>query len=106
MWYRGLAQEPDTFAPQVTDVLGRLGARTLVIAHTVVETGRIHTRFDGQVVQIDTGMQPAYVQGGRASALEIIDGEAMAIYMDRREPVALPKPAGTLREAGRRAEGR
>ena len=60
-------------------------------------TGRITTRFDGRVIQIDTGMQPAYVQGGRASALEIARGEATAIYVDRRDPVALP----TLRGAGR-----
>jgi len=57
----------------------------------VSTTGRIASRFDGRVIQIDTGMQPAYVQGGRASALEIRDGEAVAIYADRRDPVALPK---------------
>jgi hypothetical protein len=91
LWYRGLAQEPDTFAPQVTEVLTRLGARALIIGHTVSTTGRIATRFDGRVIQIDTGMQPAYVQGGRASALEIHDGEAVAIYIDRRDPVTLAK---------------
>src|SRR6266516_727188 len=50
LWYRGLAQEPATFAPQVTDVLGRLGARALVIGHTVVDSGRIRTRYDGHVI--------------------------------------------------------
>jgi hypothetical protein len=91
LWYRGLAQEPDTFAPQVTEVLTKLGARALIIGHTVSATGRIATRFDGRVIQIDTGMQAAYILGGRASALEIRDGEAVAIYTDRRDPVALPK---------------
>jgi hypothetical protein len=91
LWYRGLAQEPDTFAPQVTEVLTTFGARALIIGHTVSATGRIATRFDGRVIQIDTGMQAAYVHGGRASALEIRDGEAVAIYTDRRDPVALPK---------------
>ncbi len=91
LWYRGLAQEPDTFAPQVIEVLTKLGARAIIVGHTVSTTGRIASRFDGRVIQIDTGMQPAYVQGGRASALDIRDGEAIAIYVDRRDPVALPK---------------
>ena len=98
LWYRGLAQEPDAFAPQVTDILSKLGARVIVIGHTVSTTGRIGTRFDGRVVQIDTGMQPAYVPNGRASALEIRRGEATAIYVDRREPVAIAKGSGVSEE--------
>src|SRR6185503_525857 len=94
LWYRGLAQEPDSFAPQVEDILTKVAARAIVIGHTVTATGRITTRFGGRVVQIDTGMQPAYAQGGRASALEIADGEATAIYLDRRDPVAIAKRAG------------
>jgi calcineurin-like phosphoesterase family protein len=92
LWYRGLAQEPDTFAAQLDDILARASARAIVVGHTVTPTGRITTRFGGRVVQIDTGMQPAYAQGGRASALEIVRGEATAIYVDRRDPVALAKP--------------
>jgi len=98
LWYRGLAQEPDAFAPQVTEILSKMGARAIVIGHTVSTTGRIGTRFDGRVVQIDTGMQPAYVPNGRASALEIRRGEATAIYVDRREPVAIPKGSGVSEE--------
>jgi len=98
LWYRGLAQEPDAFAPQVTEILSKMGARAIVIGHTVSTTGRIGTRFDGRVVQIDTGMQPAYVPNGRASALEIRRGEATAIYVDRREPVAIAKGDGVSDE--------
>ena len=36
-------------------------------------------------------MQPAYVPDGRASALEIVRGEVTAIYVDRRDPVQVPK---------------
>jgi Calcineurin-like phosphoesterase len=99
LWYRGLAQEPETFAPQVTEVLSKLGARALVVGHTVSTTGRIAIRFDGRVIQMDTGMQPAYVQGGRASALEIRGDEATAIYVDRRDPITLFKREGTLQPA-------
>src|SRR5581483_3179253 len=88
LWYRGLAQEPETFAPQVADILAKMHARAIVVAHTVSSTGRIATRFDGRVIQIDTGMQPAYVPNGRASALEITKGgNVAAIYVDRRDVV-------------------
>ena len=68
-----------------------------MVGHTVDDAGRITTRFGGRVIQIDTGMQPAYVQDGRASALEIARGEATAIYVDRRDPIALPKRASEPR---------
>jgi hypothetical protein len=105
LWYRGLAQEPDTFAPQVNEILAKTHARAIVVGHTVTPTSRITTRFDGHVIEIDTGMQPAYIPNGRASALEIRGGEATAIYVDRRDPVELPKaetsaaprPAGAWR---------
>jgi hypothetical protein len=92
LWYRGLAQEPDTFAPQVGEILTALGARAIVVGHTVAQTGRIITRFDGRVIEIDTGMQPAYVSSGRASALEVKGDEATAIYTDRRDVVTIAKP--------------
>jgi hypothetical protein len=92
LWYRGLVQEPETFAPQVTEILAKVHARAIVVGHTVTPTSRITTRFDGRVIQIDTGMQPTYVPDGRASALEIRGGEATAVYVDRRDPVELPKP--------------
>ena len=57
LWYRGLAAETEaTFASELTTMLARLQARALVIGHTVSPNGRIATRFDGRVVQIDTGM--------------------------------------------------
>jgi len=97
LWYRGLAQEPESFAPEVGEILSALGARAIVVAHTVTAAGRITPRFDGRVIQIDTGMQPAYVQGGRASALDLDlrhPDEATAIYLDRRDPVPLPTRSG------------
>ena len=92
LWYRGLAQETEAFAPQIDESLAKAQARAIVVGHTVTPTGRVTARFDGRVIQIDTGMQPAYAQGGRASALEIARGEATAIYVDRRDPVPLPAP--------------
>jgi Calcineurin-like phosphoesterase len=85
LWYRGLVLEPDTFESKIDDILARQHATTIVVAHTVTPTGRIVSRFGGKVVEIDTGMQPAYVPMGRASALEIHGGVFTAIYLDRQD---------------------
>src|SRR5262245_20748127 len=66
LWYRGLAQQPDAFEPEVDQILSMQNARAIVVAHTVAADSRLRVRFGGKVVQLDTGMQPAYVQNGRA----------------------------------------
>jgi len=96
LWYRGLAQEPeDTFAPKLTAILERLGARAIVVGHTTVLPGRIATRFGGRVVQIDTGMlDGTFFPKGVPAALELRGDTATAIYLDRREPLpAFAPPA-------------
>lgn len=85
LWYRGLATEPDTFAPTVDQILSDAHATAIVVAHTVTSNGRVAPRFGGKVIVMDTGMQPAYVTGGRASALEIVGDKRTAIYVDRRD---------------------
>ena len=95
LWYRGLAQEPDpAFAPEVTNILRVLGARAIVIGHTVTAGFRIATRFDGRVIQIDTGMLGGtFYPGGMASALEIRGDVLTAIYQGGRERLSAPPPA-------------
>jgi hypothetical protein len=85
LWYRGLAREDETaFAPSVEQVLRTMGARAMVVAHTVTKTGRIQSRFGGRVLMIDAGMAPHY--GGHLAALEIdSDGRTSAVYPDGRE---------------------
>ncbi len=90
LWYRGLAQEPDTFAPEIDQILVAQHARAMVVGHTVTPDGRLRVRFEGKVVQIDTGMQAGYVSGGRASALEIRRGTFTAIYEDRLDVLTGP----------------
>ena len=84
-WYRGLAQLAATDGATLDSILSAQHARAMVIAHTVTPDGRIRMRFEGRLFQTDTGMQPAYVQGGRASALEFAGGKVSAIYVDRRD---------------------
>lgn len=95
LWYRGLAQEPDAFAPQLDDILTKLRARAIVIAHTVTTPGKVTARFGGRVIQMDTGMQASYVPDGRATALDIRAGEVTAVYVDRREPISVPPRSGS-----------
>ena len=92
LWYRGLANEPEAeLAPTLDLILERMRARAIVIGHTTVLPGRINTRFGGRVIQIDTGMvNGEFYPGGVASALELQGDKMTAIYLDRREPLAVP----------------
>jgi len=102
LWYRGLAEEPDSFAPEAEAILAAQQASAVVVAHTVTPDQRIRVRFGGRVVVVDTGMQPQYVESGRASALEIQRGVFTAIYADRRDRLfAQPAPAGSPAATGR-----
>jgi hypothetical protein len=87
LWYRGLALEPDTFAPEVDAILAAQRARAIVVGHSIAPA-RIGTRFGGKVYLIDTGMQRSYVRDGAASALEVKGSTITAIYLDRREVLA------------------
>jgi Calcineurin-like phosphoesterase len=102
LWYRGLAEEPEpAFAPALTNILELLGARAIVVGHTVTPDFRIRRRFDGRVIQIDTGMLGGtFYPGGMPSALEIRGDTETAIYQSGRErlssqapvPAAVPVP--------------
>jgi hypothetical protein len=92
LWYRGLAEEPEPeIASDVTTILAALGARAMVVGHTIPDDFRMRTRFGGRVIQIDTGMLGGrFYPGGVASALEI-QGETMtAIYPGGRERLSTP----------------
>jgi hypothetical protein len=105
LWYRGLAREDEeTFAPELVKILETVGARAIVIGHTVSDTGRIRPRFGGRVVQIDTGMLSIIYKGGRPSALEIVGDRWTAIYEDGRTPLVESHPGAVPADAsaGRR----
>jgi hypothetical protein len=94
LWYRGLALEEEaTLAPEVEKILAAMQARAIVIGHSVSDTGRIKPRFNGRVVQIDTGMLTSVYKHGRPSALEIAGDKWTAIYEDSRESLTTPVPS-------------
>ena len=75
-------------------MLAALGARTMVMAHTIT-WGLIESRFDGAAILIDTGMLEDYV-GGHQAALVIENGSEngrfYAVYA--RGKVELPMSSG------------
>jgi Calcineurin-like phosphoesterase len=69
LWYRGdVYCKPLLEAATVTASLERLGARRAVVGHTPTPDRRVHTRYDGRIVMLDTGMLTGYFNG-RPSAL-------------------------------------
>lgn len=94
LWYRGYAQDSEAV---VCDELGRslelVGARRMVVGHTVQDDGRITARCDGRVVLIDTGISAHY--GSHVAALQIIAADAKALYpsgtVDVPDPIVEPR---------------
>lgn len=70
LWSRHFSSEPDASdCAQLEDALEALGARRMVVGHTVQEGG-ISAACDNQVWRIDVGMSAHY--GGKPAALEIV----------------------------------
>lgn len=87
LWYRGFAQRPERGADAfIGGVLARFDVARAVVGHSVTASRRIVGRFDDRVFLIDTGMLESTYRG-RASALELLDGRATAVYLDERIPL-------------------
>lgn len=87
LWYRGFAQRPERDVEAfLGDVLARFDVARVVVGHSVTASRRIVGRFDERVFLIDTGMLESTYRG-RASALELLDGQVTAVYLDERIPL-------------------
>ena len=97
LWYRGtvgcsLPVEGDVLAA----ALDAIGASRVVIGHTPTITRQVMSKFDGRVIEIDTGMlNSAYKGSGNAL---IIEGETLAVAnqhgVERGVPVRHPRQVG------------
>jgi hypothetical protein len=95
LWYRGYAQEPEEkLARGLEKVMSRLKVQHIVAAHTVTTSRRITPRFDNRVFLIDTGMMYEERYQGRASALEIQNGQFTAHYSNGEQQVLLRRGSG------------
>ena len=92
-WYRGPAlcneaAEADTLLP----LLKQFGVARLVVGHTPTQDFRVHARFDGRVIKLDTGMNHAAYKG-RASAL-FLEPSGISVRYAGEAAVASPEPEG------------
>jgi hypothetical protein len=90
LWYRGFVNEPES---EVCDDLQRtldaVGARRMVVGHTVRDDGRIESRCAGRLDVIDTGISAYY--GRHLAAFELVNGDARALYPSGTEDLPDPR---------------
>ncbi|MDP6581505.1 MAG: metallophosphoesterase [Vicinamibacterales bacterium] len=91
--FRGFARWNEDEGPALArELTNRYGVARLVVGHSIPSSRLITSRFDNQVLLIDTGMLTS-VYSGRPSALEIVGDRLTAVYLDRRIPlVDAPRP--------------
>jgi hypothetical protein len=90
LWYRGNSLENERIERSgVQRSLEALDARAIVVGHTPTGTGRITSRFDGQVFRADVGM--AY---GREPQALVIEGDQFKVF-DPAVPGYTEPPAET-----------
>ena len=91
LWYRGnvaccrLVEEE-----RLESALDAIGAERVVIGHTPTQGRRILERFDGDVIEVDTGMLSERY-GGSGNAL-IIEGDRLAVVNEESTEVTSPHP--------------
>lgn len=85
LWYRGLSgAAPEASTETVAAILDRHQAKHIVVGHTPTG-GAIFTRYDGAVIQIDTGLSKAY--GGHPAYLEVTPEGKFAGYPAGKVPL-------------------
>jgi hypothetical protein len=91
LWYRGnvaccrLVEEE-----RLESALDAIGANRVVIGHTPTQGRRILERFDGDIIEVDTGMLSERY-GGSGNAL-IIEGDRLAVVNEDSTEVTAPQP--------------
>ena len=102
-WYRGqVLCYPYTETDNLAAALTKLGVARVVVGHTTSTTGRVISRFDGRVIQLDTGMLRAYYKG-TPSAYVFEGGKWSVAYADR--PGQRVQPDVPARAVGLRPPG-
>ena len=101
LWYRGtvgcsILTEGDVLA----GALEAVGATRVVIGHTPTVTRRVLERFDGRVIEIDTGMLNAAYRGSGFAL--VLEGEHVAVAQEHT--TELTAPVRHPRRVGERAD--
>ena len=91
LWYRGnVACNRVVEEERLQAALDAIGAKRVVIGHTPTLGRRILERFDGDIIEVDTGMLSERY-GGSGNAL-IIEGDRLAVVSEGSEEVTTPQP--------------
>ncbi len=85
---------------RIRNVLEALDAERLVVGHTPTPGRDVLQRFDGRVVEIDTGMLNSWYKGS-GNAL-VIDGDTLRVVAQSADEVSAPRDRA--RQVGRRAQ--
>jgi hypothetical protein len=102
LWYRGnIACGKLIEADHIANSLQAIGATRVVIGHTPTPNRRVLERFDGLVIEVDTGMLNGYYSGS-ANVLVIEADEILVVNEHGGEPLA---PAPHPRLVGARPGG-
>ncbi len=91
LWYRGTVgcsalTEGDVF----DSALAGVGASRVVIGHTPTLKRQVLTRFDGRVIEIDTGMLNAAYQGSGFAL--ILEGDDVSVAQEQADALTTPVP--------------
>ncbi|MDH4108351.1 MAG: metallophosphoesterase [Gammaproteobacteria bacterium] len=82
LWYRGNVGCPAPIEiDRLQPVLDRIGADRVVIGHTPTVGRQVLSRFNGRVVEIDTGMLSDYYHGSGNALL--VEGDRLQVIRER-----------------------
>jgi hypothetical protein len=91
LWYRGFVQgNAQQECALLDESLKALGARRMVVGHTRTDGGQIRVRCSGALIAADVSLS-RYYPDGQVALVEIIDGDAKAIYLQKVEDLLDPK---------------
>jgi hypothetical protein len=97
LWYRGnIACSGIIEEQRLDETLQAIGAERVVVGHTPTPGRRVLERFDGRLVEVDTGMLNFYYKGS-GNALVIEGGELRVFNQsgaDPYAPIAQPRSVG------------
>jgi hypothetical protein len=102
LWYRGNVSCSAIIEEHRLDAtLQAIGANRVVVGHTPTPTRKVLERFNGRIVEVDTGMLNFYYKGS-GNALVMEGGDLKVYNQSGAEAYA---PAAHPRRVGRRAGG-
>lgn len=97
LWYRGsVACNGIIEKHRLNAALEAIGAHRVVVGHTPTPNRKVLQRFDGRVVEVDTGMLNFYYKGS-GNAL-VLEGDELSVFnqsgAEAYAPIAHPRSVG------------